>query len=269
MMLKHRVTGLSKDMISPPSPQCPDISDLHSDIIPPLLAASLEYLSGKLHAKSIHLSLIVVKAYTTFGEPKHDVRLISTEPLSSRNLQRLGDIASKAQKKFPLVGHGWFRAIANPSTQENGTPYLIQRSLIQHEVLFSTEALILLNVDHIYTLKHRLQDDPDLPPHFAREARLTSLRRVVELYGNRPLSAGYLRRAYDHLTVSDQRLQEIDEVYRGRYGSAGIIFAGALSITPSFPPAGFGSHAPITPNTATDVSPATQTEWKFYVNGLP
>ncbi|KAI9779360.1 MAG: hypothetical protein M1816_003607 [Peltula sp. TS41687] len=269
MLLRTKTASISKDMISPPSPTIPDISDLHADTIPPPLAVALEYISRKLHAKSIHMTLVVVKACTTVTAGGQDVQMILTGPISTRCQKVLRDVASSAEKKYPHIRNGWLRALAEPGLEDAEThyTYLIQRSLLQREVLFSTESLILLNVDHIYTLKHRLRDFSDLPPAFAQAACLSSLRRVVMLYGNRPLSAGYLLRAYDHLTVEEQTLRDVDEAYRARFGGPGIVIGGALAPTPGLPPAGFG--VPKTPNSATDLSPGTKNEWSFYMTGLP
>ena len=277
-MGRPRLTQVSKHMISPPSPTSPDIADLHSDTVPPSLAVALEYISRKLHAKSIHLILIVIKAYAFLNVHGQDIRMISACPLSLRSQDAVRRIASRAEKKFPHIGNGWLRALATPGTDASGsTSYLIRRSLLQREVLFSTESLVLLSVDHVYTLKNRLQcyEQTHLFPSFARNACLASLRRIVKLYGNRPLSASYLLRVYEHLFVSSETLMEVNAAYSQRYGgSLGIIIKGGVSTSPEpspkLPPSprSCSTRGPKTPHSATDITPTTRTEWRFYISGL-
>ncbi|KAI4110481.1 MAG: hypothetical protein LQ339_001347 [Xanthoria mediterranea] len=79
--------------------------------------------------------------------------------------------------------------------------YLIRRSLIQHDIIFSGEGLTLLSADHIHTFKKQLSvvskmrfTDKDYTSQLDSCVHL--LRRIDNTYRGVKLSRSYLERAY-------------------------------------------------------------------------
>lgn len=161
--------------------------------------------------------------------------LIATR-LSTKSLGILARAVQKATKKFSL-GANWFNincAIANdidppspvPEHQQFCKDDLIHHSLIQNDVLFSSEGLTLVAVDHCYALKASLVaitnsyygarssilDDP-----------LAILRRMVYVARGRPLTRGYVRRCYPHLEIEDALLLRLNSEYEAIFHTRGVI----------------------------------------------
>ncbi|KAI9837712.1 MAG: hypothetical protein M1819_006645 [Sarea resinae] len=336
--------------------------------IPPYLLPALDYISQKLQSKQHLLTLIVG------WDPLQNLMLIPAHPLSPKAYRAIMTIVAKAAKKF-LIGDEWMKRLLDMSPdgfegQTREDAFLVRRSLLQNQVLFSSEGLTLLAIDHVYTFKLQLDalsshseknvpPSPSSPPvetsflldpedddfdsntvtdvgkdSSPREGAvlalentcITTLRRITEAHGHRPITRNYLSRAHVHLPIDDSLLRHINDGYVASYGEIGIAIAigderqlphtsstpcvlrTTLDLTPEpaevaararsepdlerteIADAGFEPElepdrvpepllhsrpvserswrGPITPNTATDVTPITRNEWNMLM-GLP
>lgn len=205
--VKHR--RVTKNMIS--SPVSPSFNGVQSPDVSPLWHAPvLEYLSRKLQEKHLHLTLIV-------SQTAADITLIPACSLTTKARTVLSKFIPKATQRFPADG-AWLDALSHePFATCPHSSYLRRRSIIQNEILFSSEGLTLLNIDHVYTFKHHLSTlspslTRNLPATTREDSLVTSvhhLHRIVATYGGRPLTKAYILRAYDHLHVDDDVLARV------------------------------------------------------------
>jgi hypothetical protein len=98
---------------------------------------------------------------------------------------------------------------------------LIRRSLTQNEVLFSSEGLTLLSLDHVYTFKCHLHTYSRTLSRIDLTSAIDELRRLVLALGGRRVTKGYLMREYDWLGVSLAALVDVNQGYKTAYGGAG------------------------------------------------
>ena len=261
---KHR--RVTKNMISAPvSPSFDGVPD----IIPFWHAPLLEYLSRKLLEKHLHITLIV-------SQHASDTHLISASSLDPRPRTVLAKLVPKATQRFP-AGKQWLDALSqDPLDARPHSSYLRRRSIIQNEILFSSEGLTLLSIDHVYTFKHHLATLSSPGTRARLEAPEDSLvrsvhhlHRITAAYGGRPLTKAYILRAYDHLHVDEELLRRVCAAYEDKYGRAGILLAGKDSGSPRPEEAAktFRRHSgpPKTPNSASEVTPITQNEWELLI----
>ncbi|KAI9702543.1 MAG: hypothetical protein M1836_001023 [Candelina mexicana] len=269
---------ITKSMISSPI-SSPITPGFELQTLPPWLTPALEYISRRLQDKYLHITLILANTNSTNSNPTcpHDnIRIIPASPLDARSHRLLTTAITKATRKYSISDH-YFTSILNPQPSTKDPTYLIRRSILQNQILFSSEGLTLLTVDHVYTLKSRLQHVSLLSVPLTLEARLdacvTLLRHLTKLYSGRPLTKGYIMRAYDHLHISEGILGHVNRLYETRYGTTAVIMGSKISTSPkpdpkqAFPrfPQMVG---PKTPLTATDITPTTRGEWNHILIGL-
>lgn len=114
---------------------------------------------------------------------------------------------------------GWLSP--TPLTTSNTCPLtndLIHRSLTQNEVIFSSEGLTLLSLDHVYTFKCHLHTYSRTLTPSDLTAAVDELRRLVLAQNGRRITKGYLMRAYEWLGVSLAALVDVNEGYKVAYG---------------------------------------------------
>lgn len=102
----------------------------------------------------------------------------------------------------------------------------IRRSLLQNDILFSSEGLTLYSLDRLYTFKSALSSYSRSRSPFRLEDAVDELRRLYLASGARPVTRGDILRSYDWLGVSDAALAEVDRMYRRAYG--GVDGKGAI-----------------------------------------
>ncbi|KAL4790399.1 hypothetical protein BDV19DRAFT_334470 [Aspergillus venezuelensis] len=215
--------SVTSDMIS--SPLSNDFS-FDSETLTPSIIPALEYISYKLQQKMMHVTLLVGrgKPYPT-GKPSDLIVIPTTtpEPAVNRALTRA---IAKATVRFSL-GQSWSDALSRSQHERHANEYLIERSILQNEVVFSREGLTLLNVDRIYTFKRRLcilSTSKQAPP---RESWIDScvrlLHRTIEDFQGRPFSKAFFHRVYEQLDVHDDLLTQVAEVYKKQYATEGIV----------------------------------------------
>ncbi|KAI9369597.1 hypothetical protein BJX61DRAFT_518769 [Aspergillus egyptiacus] len=278
--------SVTADMIS--SPLSADFN-FDSETLTPSIIPALEYISSKLQQKMMHVTLLVGrgKPYPT-GQPSDLIVIPSTtlEPTVYRVLART---IAKAALKFSL-GQSWTDALNRSQHERHANEYLIERSILQNEVIFSREGLTLLNVDRIYTFKRRLcilSHCKTTPP---KESYLTScvrlLHRTIEDFQGRPFSKAFFHRVYEQLDVRDELLTHVADIYKKQYNQEGIVLPpppkpvvmerkppirtirirkqstaprSATKPNSSMPT----KRGPKTPQSASDVTPITRNEWNL------
>ena len=223
---------VTPDMISPPiSPSSPT-SLTNFALLTPAIHSALEYLSHKLSRKDLHFTLIVSR---TSPLPIGQGCRLSAYPVSKfpvvdedTSTQRLfNNLARRAARKF-LLQLDWI-TYATPSAHARGNwAYIVRRSLVQNDVLFSAEGLTVLNIDRVYTLKQTLNVLSKgacgrIPESVYLDSSIWLLRQIMRETRGRPLSRAFFHCTYDHVCVSDAVLREAAKGYFARYKQAAIV----------------------------------------------
>lgn len=199
--------------------------DMQSTCIPMLPA--VRYVSRKLAQRKLYIALIVSDQGRTVMPAWHLPR--PTQVILTK-------IVRKACSKF-RHGPNWMTAMAANSCKQNATeifdidgvdPYLIRRSMIQHEVIFSGEGLILLTIDHVYTFKRFVSmlstiTHAPLSRPKCLGACIELLRRINLIYTGRKPLKGYFLRVYDNISVDEKTLKEVFTTYMMKYGDISML----------------------------------------------
>lgn len=271
---------LTTDMISPPlSPSFNfDSESVTASIIP-----ALDYISSKLQQRMMHVTLLVGrgKPYPT-GKPS-DLMVIPITRLDSHLWKTLSRTIEKGARKFSL-GQSWTDAVSRSQHERHANEYLVQQSIMQNEVVFSSEGLTLLNMDRIYTFKRRLciLSYRDHTPDSYIASCVDLLHHTILDFQGRPFSKAFFHRVYEQLDVNDTLLTKVADAYKHKYTQDGIVLpprpkaehsARKLPVRPvrarrQAPPPKRSMPAkrgPKTPLSASDVTPITRNEWNMLV----
>ncbi|KAF4990868.1 hypothetical protein FDECE_14223 [Fusarium decemcellulare] len=144
------------------------------------------------------------------------MRLIHTNELHPKSEKILNSTLEKTEKKF-CVGSEWLAPSFRPSSC-GLTNQLIHSSIIQNEVLFSSEGLTLLSLDRLYSLKSALSSYSKTKSHLRLEDAVDELRRIILATNGAKVSKTAILRSYDWLSVSSSALVDLDRMYRRAYG---------------------------------------------------
>ena len=205
----------------------PPLPSFHWDLrttCKPLLPA-FQYISHKLHQRELSVALII---------SDHEPYVIPVWPLPQKSQLILAKIVRKACKKFTLQP-SWFTAVAAvsnkflPKVFEAYKPdsYIVRRSIVQNDIIFSDEGLTLLSMDHIYTFKQLLctLSKPNWVSN-SRDVCLSScvhlLRRINEVYTDPKMSKGYLARVYKEVDFMEDAFEEVTSAISTNYCTASI-----------------------------------------------
>lgn len=159
------------------------------------------------------------------GSSPHDlgIRLIHTTILGPRATKLVASTLARASRKFNLSS----TLTAHEAATYNIPAIVLHGSILQNEVLHSSEGLTLLSLDHLYTFKcaltHYAATRADPGSHFRLEDAVDELRRYVlsGAAGRRRLLKSILVQAYDWLgPVNDVALGEVMRMYSRAYGGA-------------------------------------------------
>lgn len=184
-------------------------------------------------------------ASVTQGPNEFGLRLVYTDLLSPAAEKTLRTTILKAERKF-RIGTSWLPPATTASACGLNAA-LVRRSMLQNEVLFSSEGLTLLGLDRLYTFKSALATyarslnsgviSPSplspasrIPDSTPIEDAVDSLRRLVLANGGRPVSRSDLYRSYDWLGVNPRALRDVENMYRRAYG--GPERSGAFEMRP-------------------------------------
>ncbi|UNI21502.1 hypothetical protein JDV02_007486 [Purpureocillium takamizusanense] len=158
-----------------------------------------------------------------------ELRLMHAPDLPLRARKDLHSALTKADKRFPTRG-------AELSPAQSPAAYglpgaLFNASLLQNEILFSTEGLTLVALDHLYSVKSALSVYSSTRSLLRLEDAVDELRRFVLAGRGAKISKADLLRSYDWLGVSSTAVEDLDAMYRRAYG--GPERAGAIAGMPS------------------------------------
>lgn len=107
------------------------------------------------------------------------------------------------------------------------TDQLIQKSILQNDVLFTSEGLTVLSLDSLYSLKSALSAYSKTKSPLRLEDAVDELRRLVLATNGRKVTRSELLRSYDWLSVSQQAIVDLDRMYKRAYG--GLDEVGAIA----------------------------------------
>ncbi|KAH8147482.1 uncharacterized protein LAJ45_08309 [Morchella importuna] len=183
--------------------------------------AALEYVSQKLIAKGIHVQMILE------GEALGCLFLGSRDRTSSLNLHPTTLLTPRTQTHLTRALHRASQKFSLPPTWARIAPTapnstLLHRSLLQNEIIFSSEGLTVLAVDLCFALKCKLEAVSSYCDAEDVEDAVVLLRRLVRVYRGRPLTKGYILRSWPKIVVSDLGLLRVGREYEWRYGGRGV-----------------------------------------------
>jgi hypothetical protein len=115
------------------------------------------------------------------------------------------------------------------------TTQLITNSLVQNEVLFSSEGLTILSLDSLYRVKSALSSYSKTRSHLRLEDAVDELRRYILANNGAKVTKSDLLRSYDWLSVSSSALLDLDKMYRRAYGGPDGVGAISGISSPSIP----------------------------------
>ncbi|KAG6095390.1 hypothetical protein E4U14_008250 [Claviceps sp. LM454 group G7] len=95
---------------------------------------------------------------------------------------------------------------------------LFTNSVIQHQVLFSSDGLTILALDRLYSLKAALASYARIKTPLRLEDAVDELRRYVLAGNGAPVTKSHLFRAYDWLNVGPGAVADLDSMYKRAYG---------------------------------------------------
>ncbi|RFU72981.1 hypothetical protein TARUN_9264 [Trichoderma arundinaceum] len=144
------------------------------------------------------------------------LRCFYSGDLSPRTEKILKSTLIKAGNKFG-VGSGWLVPFTSPSTRELTTK-LFHSSVVQNEILFSSDGLTLLTLDRLYSIKSALSSYSKTFSALRLEDAVDELRRFVLANNGRKVTRSDLLRSYDWLSVSNSAIRDLDRMYRRAYG---------------------------------------------------
>ncbi|KAL8867805.1 MAG: hypothetical protein Q9174_005422 [Haloplaca sp. 1 TL-2023] len=194
-------------------------------------------LSSMAHFPCFHFiseRLAQSKLYVIFLLSNTGPFFIPAWPISKSAQSKVIRICRKACELYPTTPD-WVTKIASMSAgrqsvcQLESRPsdaYLIRRSLIQHEVIYSGEGLTLLSVDHIWTFKNQLLSIPETDSSgqdykTAVNSCVHLLRRINNIYKGVKLSEAYLARAYG-IDLRRPTLSKVCKAYHQAFGQPGL-----------------------------------------------
>lgn len=112
---------------------------------------------------------------------------------------------------------GWLVPFTSPSTRDL-TTQLFHSSVVQNEILFSSDGLTLLTLDRLYSIKSALSSYSKTTSALRLEDAVDELRRYVLANNGRKVTRSDLLRSYDWLSVSNSAITDLDRMYRRAYG---------------------------------------------------
>lgn len=101
--------------------------------------------------------------------------------------------------------------------------YVVHRSLLQNQVIFSSEGLTLIAIDLCFALKAKIESLSTKFVTMDLEDAVVILRRLVIVYRVRLLTKGYIGRSYSRMEASDQTLLRLNAEYEWQFGTRGVV----------------------------------------------
>ncbi|KAI0481444.1 hypothetical protein F4859DRAFT_419870 [Xylaria cf. heliscus] len=177
------------------------------------------------------------------------IRLVYTSPVSPKDEKTIRATITKAERKFH-IGSGGLPAVTTASACGLSAD-IVRRSILQNEVLFSSEGLTLLGLDRLYSFKaalsayaksittpssrmqtpvrspglsnHPINTIPPTPTTMAADSSrledaVDCLRRLVLSNGGRSVPKADIYRSFDWMGVNQAALSDVEQMYRRAYG---------------------------------------------------
>ncbi|KHO00797.1 uncharacterized protein MAM_01575 [Metarhizium album ARSEF 1941] len=167
------------------------------------------------------------------------IRLIHASDLCAKNQRIQRAVFTKTAQKFGLGS--CLSPAVDPSTC-GLSAHLIANSLIQNEVLFSSDGLTLLSLERLYSLKSALSSYSKTKAHLRLEDAVDELRRYILANNGAKVTKSDLLRSYEWLSASSSAVSDLDKMYRRAYGGPGEV--GAISGVGPPSPTVVPPHAP-------------------------
>ncbi|KAI1179998.1 hypothetical protein F4777DRAFT_357421 [Nemania sp. FL0916] len=221
------------------------------------------------------------------------VRLIYTSPMTSKDEKMIRATIIRAERKFHIGAGGLPTTMTAAACGLNAE--VVRRSILQNEVLFSSDGLTLLGLDRLYSFKAALSAyarsintpisrtqasirSPGLSNHpinsmqrapasvTADSSRLEDavdcLRRLVLSNGDRPMPKIDLHRSFNWMGVDPTALADVERMYKRAYGGPGRRGPFEMPLIPSDeehePDRGTGAEQPNFIKIGTPPAPRTQ-----------
>ncbi|RKU48013.1 hypothetical protein DL546_006805 [Coniochaeta pulveracea] len=146
-------------------------------------------------------------------------RLMHVRPVSASE-ERIWRHAVHKTKRQLHLSHNCFPEFTAPS--DSGLyADVVHWSLVQNEIVFSSESVTLLVPDHVYTLKSALVAYSTTQASPRLEDAVDELRRLVLVQAGRRLSMSTLMSRYTWLgPISSWALRQVTRMYRRAYGGS-------------------------------------------------
>jgi hypothetical protein len=112
---------------------------------------------------------------------------------------------------------GWLVPFTSPSTREL-TTQLFHSSVVQNEILFSSDGLTMLTLDRLYSIKSALSSYSKTTSALRLEDAVDELRRFVLANNGRKVTRSDLLRSYDWLSISNSSITDLNRMYQRAYG---------------------------------------------------
>ncbi|KAK0738388.1 hypothetical protein B0T18DRAFT_433203 [Schizothecium vesticola] len=148
-------------------------------------------------------------------------RFVYVGALSSRDERVLSMTIEKTARKFS-IGPDWLPTPL-PPTLLGLSPDVVQRSVAQNEVLFASDSLVVLSLDHLFTFRAALQSYACTQSATRLEDAVDELRRLILASpGRAQLRKSALLGTYRWLEpVSEEALGDVGKMYGRAYGVEG------------------------------------------------
>lgn len=148
--------------------------------------------------------------------------IIMISEVSPKTLETLTSSVRRAQKLFGLNSN-WVNTTLENSISSDVKQQVIDRSLIQNDIVFSSEGLTLFALDHCFSLKSTLDRLSRGSWDTSFSDAVEVLRRLVYISRGRPMTKGYIRRCYSQMEVADNMLLRLNSEYERRHGHRGVV----------------------------------------------
>ena len=187
---------------------------------------AFNYISHNLAEQGLQVALII---------SEHGPYLIPVWHLPRKSQIAFTRIVRRACARYKIVP-GWMTAIASVSSKKDlhkifeaykPDAYLIRRSILQNQIIYTTEGLTLLSIDHVYTLKQLLCTlSKKQWISYSRQVCLSScahlLHRINTIYKGTKFSKGYMNRVYKEIPLKEAALDEVMTEYNLSFSAASI-----------------------------------------------
>ncbi|KAF8244046.1 hypothetical protein K440DRAFT_559898 [Wilcoxina mikolae CBS 423.85] len=188
---------------------------------------ALEYVSRDLRRKRLHVHLIVggssLPCLVHKTKPTcTGLNLIFVTPPSPKTLTTLTRSVGRAQKLFNL-SQTWVNTTLEASIPAELRDDVIYRTLLQNDIVFSSEGLTLLALDHCFALKSTLDRLNRGSWDASFDTAVDILRRLVYISRGRPMTRGYIQQCYRSIEIPDNTLLRLNAEYEAMYNHRGVV----------------------------------------------